>query len=216
MELLSIQRARSIWLFDTYDLNPRGRDVGSALIDWLKTAYHFTKFPSSVNDLDDSKALYYSGGHFQSKHGPISVELRIYNDGIVGDTRSSTEETDLFLAGLLATSAKEFGLHYAPHIIRKKLYVSEMTVRCGASLSSVNRKLSDFAGKLARMTGAASVPELTSIGFWQDIVPDPSGSVFRFERKWGAEFSENRYYTRAPFPTSTHLELLQELEKAIS
>lgn len=216
MELVSVQRARSIWLFDTYDLNPHGKDLGAALIDWLKSTYHFTKSPSSVNDLDDTKALCYLGGQFEAKQGPISVELRIYNDGIVGDTRSGTDDTDSFLSGLLVSTAKEFGLPYKPEIIRKKLYVSEMTVRTPMSLATVNPKLVDFAQKLARLTEAKAPLQLTSIGFWQDILPNPSASTFRFERKWGAEFSDDRYFTRAPLQTSIHLELLQELEIALS
>jgi len=203
-------------LFDTHDLNPHGKDLGAAFIDWLKSTYHFTKYPANVNDLDDTKALCYLGGQFEAKEGPISVELRIYNDGIVGDTRSETDDTDSFLSGLLLSAAKEFRLPYRPEIIRKRLYVSEMTVRTSMSLASVNPNLVNFAQKLARLTGANAPLQLTSIGFWQDILPNPSASTFRFERKWGAEFSDNRYFTRAPLQTSIHLELLRELEMAVS
>src|SRR5277367_458828 len=140
MELLSVQRARSIWLFDAYDLNPHGKEIGTGLIDWLRSAYRFTKFPAGVTDTDETKALYYSGGQFQAKQGPISVELRIYDDGIVGDTRSTTEDTDSFLSDVLVSAAKEFGLPYAPEIVRKKLYVSEMTVRTQKSFATANPK----------------------------------------------------------------------------
>ena len=215
MELLSVQRARSIWLFDTYDLNPRGKEIGAALIDWLKAAYHFTKAPENVNDLDDTKALYYAGGQFQAKKELISVELRVYNDGIVGDTRSSTEDTDSFLSDVLECAAKEFNLPYKPSTIRRKLYVSELTVKTEGTLATINSKLAAFAGKLALTTGAKSSVQLAGIAFWPDE-PNPGASVFRFERKWGAEFSENRYYTRAPLQTAQHLEVLQELEDAIA
>ena len=216
MDLVSVQRARSIWLFDSYDLNPRGKNIGANLIDWLKHAYEFTKVPSSLTDLDDTKALHYSGGHYRAGRESIDVELRIYNDGVVGDTRSSTEDTDSFLSDLLVSAANEFSLAYKSEIVRKKLYVSEMTVRTGKKLATLNPKLAEFAQKLAFATGGQPAPELASIGFWPDILPNPSASVFRFERKFGAEFSENRYYTRAPLQTSKHLELLQALEAAIS
>lgn len=216
MELLSVQRARAIWLFDFYDLNPRGKDTGAALIEWLRNRYHFTKSPSNVNELDDTKALHYSGGRFQSRHGLISVELRIYNDGFVADSRSATDDTDSFLSDILESASKEFDLRYKPEIIRKKLYVSEMTVRASGSLAVINPKLAEFAKKLEHVTGATSSLDLTSVAFWQDIQPNPSATIFRFERKWGAAFSDNRYYSRAPLQTTKHLELLQEMEEAIS
>lgn len=216
MQLLSVQRARSIWLFDTYDLNPRGKDIGSTLIDWLKTKYQFTKVPANVNDLDETKALCYTGGQFRVGRESVSVELRIYGDGVVGDTRSSTEDTDFFLSDVLQSAAKEFGLPYTQEIIRKQLYVSELTVRTDKTLPSVNPKMAEFARKLGQAIGATSSPELASIAFWPDVLPSPAAAIFKFERKWGAEFSENRYYARAPLQTSKHLEILQDLEAAIS
>lgn len=216
MELLSIQRARSIWLFDADDLNPRGKNLGAKLIDWLRATYHFTRVPANVSDLDETKALYYAGGQFKARSEPIDVELRIYTDGIVGDTRSSTKDTDAFLSNVLQSAANEFSLPYKPELVRRKLYVSEVTVKCIRHLAVVNPKLSDFSAKLTRAIGAKSPLELASIGFWPDVVPNPGASVFRFERKWGAEFSDNRYYTRAPLQTDKHLELLQQLEDALS
>jgi hypothetical protein len=216
MDLLSVQRARSIWLFDIDDLNPRGKNLGTNLIDWLKGAYQFTRVPASLTDLDETKGLYYAGGKFTVRGEPIDVELRIYSDGFVGDTRSSTEDTDAFLSHVLLSAAKEFVLPYSPEIVRRRLYVSEMTVRCAKHLATVNPKLADFAGKLTQAVGAKSPLELASIGFWPDILPNPSASVFRFERKWGAEFSDIRYYTRAPLQTAKHLEILQQLEDALS
>jgi len=217
MELISVQRARSIWLFDTYDLNPRGKDIGSDLLDWLKDAYQFSKFPASVNDLDDTKAMYFAGGSFQVREEIfIAVELRVYTDGLVADTRSSTQDTDLFLSDVLQSVAKEFSLPYRPEIIRKKLYVSELTVRTDKKLAALNAKLATFSEKLSAVTGAKSPVELSSIGFWPDLLPKPDTAIFRFERKWGAEFSENRYYSHAPLQTDMHLEILAELEEALS
>jgi hypothetical protein len=215
MELLSVQRARSIWLFDAYDLNPHGKELGS-LIAWLRDRYKFQKVPAHINDLDESKALYYAGGQFQIKRDFISVDLRIYGDGIVADTRSSTDDTDLFLFDVLQSAAKEFALAYRPEIVRKRLYVSEITVRCAIRLEAMNPKLEKFTEKLTAATGAKVSSKLASIAFWRDILPNPSASVFRFERKWGAEFSENRYFSRAPLQTDKHLELLEELEKVFS
>ena len=142
MELLNVQRARSVWLFESDDLNPRGREIGSDLLEWLKSEYRFSRFPSTVTDMDESKALHFGGGKFRVRGEAllvqpigeeITVELRIYNDGFVGDTRSSTQDTDMFLSDLLQSAAKEFNLPYTPAIIRKKLYVDRKSTRLNSS-----------------------------------------------------------------------------------
>lgn len=225
MELVSVQRARSVWLFDINDLNPHGRELGSDLLEWVKAEYQFSKFPSTVTDVDESKALYFGGGRFRIhddrlliqpiRGDEISVELRVYNDGFVGDTRSSTKDTDAFLSELLRAAASKFNLPYKSTMIRKKLYVSELNVTTEADLSLVNPKISDFAKKLSGAVGRSGPMELTGLSFWADVLPKPSFS-FRFERKWGAEFSENRYFSTAPMETDQHLAMLKELELALT
>lgn len=214
MEILSVLRARSIWLLDLNDLNPRGKALGSELIDWLKSAYHFEKIPSSPTDFEqDTKALYFGGGEFQVREEIfIAVELRIYNDGLVADTRSSTEDTDLFLTDVLETAAKEFSLPYKTDVIRKKLYLSELAVRTDKSLAVLNPKLAEFAEELSAIT--RSPVEFSGIGFWSES--EPAKSAFRFERKWASEFAENRYYSRAPLSTVKHHAMLDRLEALIA
>jgi len=218
MELLSVQRARSVWLFDLSDLNPRGKSVGEALIDWLESAYHFSKKPSSPTDLDESKALAFTGGEFQIRDEIfIDVELRIYNDGIVGDTRSSTEDTDTFLADVLQTFSKEFNLPYRPDMVRKKLFHSELNVRTEKSLAFLNPRLSEFTHRLAELTrNPMSSLQPTGIAFWADNAGNPQITEFRFERKIGTAFEELRYWSKAPLPTSQHLEMLDILESILT
>src|SRR3972149_5051326 len=81
MDLLSVMRARSIWLFDMNDLNPRGKNVENELFDWLKKSYSFSKSPSSLTDLDETKGLAFTGGTFRAKEKTfLQVELRVYSD----------------------------------------------------------------------------------------------------------------------------------------
>lgn len=218
MELLNIVRARSVWLFDITDLNPRGKNVEEDLIVWLKDAYSFSKAPSSPQDLDESKALVFTGGNFQARDEYfINVELRIYSDGVIADTRSSTEDSDAFLKDVLESVTKEFHLSYSPEIIRKKLYTSEVNVRTKCNLNRLNPKLTELNQKFGTMIGRDQV-ELAGISFWTDqVILQPQVPLqFRFERKINTPFSENRYYSSAPVQTSQHLELLTDLEKIIT
>jgi hypothetical protein len=220
MKLISVTGARSIWLFDINDLNPRGKDVNSELLDFLKEAYFFSKVPKSPTDLDPTKkSLKFEGGRFQIKEEIyISVNLEIYNDGFVADSRSSTRDTDKFVEDLLSLAAKEFSLSYDPSMIRSKMHVSELTVRMDTVLFDLNPKLVNFANTISAMCGLEVPPfECTLLGFATDLAESrlkPSG--FAIERKLGAPFSEKRYYTKAPVHTDEHQELLIELERILS
>jgi hypothetical protein len=220
MKLISVGGARSIWLFDINDLNPRGKDVNSDLLDFLREAYFFDKVPSSPIDLDpEKKSLKFERGRFQVKEEIyVSVSLEIYNDGFVADSRSSTRDTDAFVEDVLSLAAKEFSLTYDPSMIRTKMHVSELTVRMDSVLFNLHPKLVDFANTISSMCGSEVPPfECSLLGFGTDLaISHLKPSNFVLDRKIGAPFSENRYYSRAPVHTDQHQELLVELEHILS
>src|SRR5207248_11230692 len=96
MQLLNVITARSVWLFDIAELNPRGKALFPDLFEWLKEAYDFQKVPSSLTDVDDTKAFVFSNGQYQAKEEIfVHVELKIYNDGLMANTQSSTRDTEI-------------------------------------------------------------------------------------------------------------------------
>jgi hypothetical protein len=215
MQLLNVIRARSIWLFDVQELNPRGKHIEFGLIEWLKANYHFAKYPSSTTDRDQSGGLAFSEGVFQVEEDwCISVDLHIYADGLVADTRSSTKDADAFLEQTLSLVVQDFGLVYHPEMIRRKLYVSELNVAPQQPLRNLNLQLQAFAKRLTALLGEQTpiMFELASIGFWPDPAFPTHHVPFQFERKLNIPFSEHRYYSRAPLQTEDHLQLLEEFE----
>lgn len=216
MELLNVITARSIWLFDIAELNPRGISVFPDLFNWAKQTYHFEKSPKSLEDVDDTKALAFSSGTYKSD-GESSVhiaELKLYNDGIVASTQSSTHETDRFLEDLLRSLSIEFGLAYHPEIVRKKLYLSELQVKSDRNLDAINPNL----GKLASIISEASGHdfEFAGISFWpRQSIPPVTMSAFQLERKVNTDRDESRYFSRAPLHTDAHLEVLKEIESRL-
>jgi hypothetical protein len=219
MQILNVVSAKSIWLFDINDLNPRGKDVNSELLDWLKDNYYFEKAPKSPNDLDpEKKSLKFEQGRYQIKEEIfISVDLEIYNDGFVANSRSSTQDTDAFLDSLFSLVAKEFSLTYDPGMIRTKMHASELTVRLNAVMFDLNPKLTNFASQLSAMCGLPIPPfEPSLLGFTTDLAISPlKPAQFILERKAGSPFAERRYYSKAPVHTNQHEELLQELESIL-
>jgi hypothetical protein len=217
MELLSVNSARSVWLFDISELNPRGKSLFPELFEWLKDEYHFEKSPESITDVDETKAFVFSRGTFQVKEEIfIDVELKIYNDGLVANTWSSTRETDAFLESVLKSAAEEFSLPYKPEIVRRKMYFSELNVRSLRDLAGINPLLTQFSDKIAELLPKTMrLPfEFSGVMFSpiQGIAPI-SISPFRFERKLNTSPDEHKYYSTAPLHTDDHLKLLEWYEQ---
>jgi len=220
MQLLNVLIARSIWLFPVLDINPRGRAIDSDLIDWLKATYHFQKYPSSPLDFDpETKTLTFTAGKFKSGYVTdeteqyIAVDLLIYTDGVVANTRSSTKDSDRFLDEAIRAAVKELNLVYPQHI-RKKLYYSEMDVRLDRPMASLNPKLEKLAGTISSLRGDTNAIafEFSGVSFLPDPNAQATVSAFSVERKVNTEWSENRYYSRAPLQTDAHLRVLEEFE----
>jgi len=209
--------AKSTWLFDLNELNPRGKAIFPELLEWLEEEYHFEKAPKSTTDLDDTKALLFSQGSFQVREEIfVGVELRVYTDGLIATTWSSTRDTDAFLSDVLTSAAVEFNLAYEPDTVRRKMCLSELHVKCLKELSGMNPKLLDFAEKIKTLLpGHAQVPFEPAglmIAPVQGVSPFTI-AAFRFERKNGTAPDEHKYYSVAPLHTDDHLDLLNFIEK---
>jgi len=222
MKLLNVTMARAIWLFDIRDMNPKGKSIFPDLLDWLKDEYHFQKFPKSTAEVDQHGGLVFSEGDFQVKEEIfIDVALSIYNDGLVATTQSSTDESELFLENVLDLARKEFSLIFDNSMIRRKMYLSEVNVKMDGSLDRINPNLEEISGKLSSASGLESTCgfQLSGLIFGVDMTALPLSkqffSGFALERKAGAPFSENRFWSKAPLSTGKHLELLTDLEKTI-
>ena len=109
MKLVSVQLARSTWLADINEFNPRGLDPFADLVPHLTDTYKFKKVPQETDDF--SKGMKFERGEYVTDGGePLMVELTLYNDGVVADTIFlSTKASDEFLEDL-AKSLPSLGL----------------------------------------------------------------------------------------------------------
>src|SRR5580692_8423257 len=99
MKLIQTKLARSIWLFDIRDMNPRGKDILGDLVSWIKDAYNFAVAPNADNPLPNAgpppttaapraesvPGLTFQRGRFQVEEEIYVLinNLTIYDDGIV-------------------------------------------------------------------------------------------------------------------------------------
>jgi hypothetical protein len=217
MQLSAVLMARYIAFFETIDLNPRGRHVFPNLTNTLVTKYRFMKYPQSLEEYDNKKGIEYLSG----KWDKIAIDkLALHPNGIVVETRSSTNDAEKFLDEVLTWAAEMYELKYQRGMIKRKGYVSELTFTTDVTLNALNPKLTVLAQKLSNSVSAnIKIPisfEASGINFYFETagVSVPSEAL-RIERRESAAFSENKYFSSAPLPTDDHIQFLEDFEAAL-
>jgi hypothetical protein len=170
MKLLAIRTARTVWLIPPNYINPRGRFILPGILACAKR-YGFVKVPDPQVFLTAPMKAMFEGGSFTGGDGvPITVSLTVHDDGLVADTRSSTEDSELFLNDVLGWLVAEFKLPEAVDLGIKKIYVSEVSFTFDASIEIFNDRFSKFVRSLK--AGAGTTPakpmELVNLNFATD------------------------------------------------
>jgi hypothetical protein len=220
MQLLSVGVARSVWLFDIKELNPAGKNIFPDILMWAGGRYSFKSFPKSVNEVDEkTKGFVFKTGEFQAKDDVITVNVSLFTDGLVAESWASTEKTDAFLEDLLQSAASRYGLVYGPSTIRTKWYVSEITVHFDCPLSNAVPHIMPVCNIMTEVFKRHGLPPFEFTGML--FAPDTSATSYKppsfaIERKVGAAFSENRFWSRSPFTTEDHLRVLGEFEQMLA
>jgi hypothetical protein len=218
MKLISVDVARTTWLFPTTELNPHGLSLTKAFLG-LAQRYDFKKFPKHSLDSDpESKGLLFNEGTYRTKDGrELLVKLTIFTDGILADSWSSTNDSEDFLKDGMEWLKKEYGFGLPADRKVKTLYLSQLTVTTDKKIAGLNPKLQSFADLVATKmedrwednTGF----NVGGISFWPNDPTKPlAPAQFRFEVKAGTTAAEKRYFANAPVPTEVHLQLLEKLE----
>ena len=217
MRLLGVRMARSIWIIPQYFLNPKGLFLRPAALQ-LKDRYQFLKSPFDNNTIG-TQEIKYENGAFTDKAGtPIHVDsLVLHPNGIVVDTRASTDAGDALLTDIGNWLAKDFGLPAFTDLPVKRLYASELNIFLEKPPTFFNPKLKPFVDAVsATIADDATGPaDFMMMQLTTDQTRSPSPSTFRIDREVSTSFSENRYYSYAPIATSAHIKLLQLLESCV-
>src|SRR5712691_10152352 len=152
MKLLSIRSAKSIWLVPRDFLNPRGKFLRPAIPAFVER-YSFAKY-SEPKDAQDNQGTKFEFGSFTPNGGtPILLSMTVHTDGIVVETRSSTDDGDLFLDDALSWVSKEYGLPKVSDLPIRKIYASEVIVQAENTLHFLNERFSPFLKELSSVIG---------------------------------------------------------------
>ena len=167
----------------------------------------------------DKKGLRFGLGRFEIDGAQVGIsDFLIYTDGIVAIAQK-TEWAEKFLEDIVGWVKSEFGFRDVVTGIRK-LYVSTLIVDFDRPLS---RLLSGYEriSEIISSRAITILPEKRPLQFSRlDFEVDKKtveGQIalpkFVLERRAGVSFSQNRYYCLAPMQTTTHIEVLTEIEK---
>ncbi len=217
MHLINVSVARSVWLFPTEDMNPRGLDI-RPLLGALQQRYVFQKSPSSVEDFSGSGGLEFGAGGFGFKDELIAITaLKIFSDGLIAETKHSTAASDAVLQDAITFAVERFGWSFDDAMVNRKAYFSEIVVKANVDISGAGAKLQKIADLLS---GRSPAKPFVPVGLRFGVDPASPGGMqvplFVIERRVNVPFEENRYFSQAPATTERHLHLLEEVEKIIA
>ena len=214
MELIAINLARLVAFAELESWDPFGKASTLEAIQKFAMRFSFSVSPVSFEQLDFEKGVELSAG----KLGNINIDkVTIYTNGIVIDTRSSTNDSVAVFTDIVDLAKVAFGStirFQRRHFVSKIVFTSEMKlIKLHPALQKISDKLAASASADMKHT---FVYEPTALM----INLDPSQvklapSSFSIERRAEIPFSENTYFSGAPLQTEEHIELVKEFEAAM-
>lgn len=214
MKLLAVRMARAVWLTPSYFLNPKGIFV-RPIINAMKAKYSFLKTPLDVPFPFPSEGIKFEQGVFNGKNGAVQIiNLTLHNDGILIDTRSSTDDADSFMEDVIAWVNKEYGMPPLSALPIKRIYVSELNVMFQKPPAIFNPKLAPLLAEISAAIAdkAQGNADFLSLQLSTDPTRTNRQSFFRVDREINTSFDEGRYYSFASAKTDAHIRLLEMLE----
>jgi hypothetical protein len=206
-----------VWLFPTEDMNPRGLDI-RPLLAAVQQRYAFQKSPPSAEDFPGSGGLEFGAGGFGFNDELIAVvALKIFSDGLIAETKHSTDASDAVLQDAIAFAVERFGWSFDEAMVNTKAYFSEIVVNADVDIGGAGDKLQKIAALLSERSPETPV---VPVGLRFGVNPASPGGIrvplFVVERRANVPFEENRYFSQAPATTERHLHLLEEIEKILA
>jgi hypothetical protein len=196
------------------------------IVDKLGKEYSFARLPDVQEILSSQNKGAAKGAEFQvgkfvrpDQTEAVIDKFTIFNDGLVADCRTSTDDCNLFLDSI-EIWAKKYLSGFKN--IGKSLYLSQMEVKFGvAKYAQGFNNLSQQVSALMEKYGA--IPGIGRYGFGSLVLAlEPGGlsntqpSPFTIERRINTRFDENVFFAQAPLRTSDHSDLLSVLEQILA
>ncbi len=197
------------------------------LIEGVKRKYEFLKFPSleRANEPFDFQVgkLKHNGRVLKIDQFVVSY-IGTEATSIGAASRTSSDDADIFLDDLIDWLGKEFDLDVNIRSASAYHSQAEFVFSEKARLSAHFKELSEL-GKgitnIVRSYGSTKCPEfeLNTLAMHFDLtdttLPKQIATPFSFERRVGAKYQENKYYSQAPLKTQDHKTVVERIEKIL-
>jgi len=214
MDIVAITLARVISLIQVQTFDPFGTATTLEALQKLVARYTFAKFPKTFEELDFQKGIELSDGKLDAL---VIDKITVYPNGVVVDTRSSTDNSEKVLLDLLDIARQAFGANIKPV---QQNFVSQIIFRSDLRLTALNPVLGAVADTLtAKVSADMKQPfqfEPTAILIHADVSNTKIAPVvFSMERRVDVPFFQNTYFSNAPLRTADHIQVLKDFEKSL-
>lgn len=218
MKLLSVLSAKSTWLFNLVDLNPKGLRLFPQITDALTEAYDFDDQPDDAPLAPSEKAaqpgIRLKNGSFDTEQGSVRVGLELFDDGVVADSSASTEITDAFLQHAIDWAVQSLDLTFDHSLVRGRIYSSELSVQFTPRLSEALKPLGAFAQVLSNIPFSLPPQECFPSGI--SFGTANGAAPFAIEKRANTAPDANVFYSKALTDTKTHMSLLEQFERLLA
>ena len=214
MQLSAVILARVLGYIETFDLSPRGTIFYPEVVPQIAERYRFQKFPTSIEEFDESKGIEFHEGKAGNK---VIQKFTIFNTLLVVETRSSTDDSKQIMEEMLAWGADKLGLNYKPGMINRFAYVSDLSFYSDFPILGVSHAVTRLADKTSKALSEIWQEPIRYDPINVMVGHDPLSrkygiAPFSISRRAEARFAENKYFSEAPLPTDMHLAMLEEFE----
>jgi hypothetical protein len=195
------------------------------LIKDLGKEYAFAAVPDiqqviASQDKGTAKGAEFQVGKIPRRDGSTAVieKFTVFNDGLVVDSRVSTEDCDLFLDSIEEWAKKNLS---GIRNVGKSFYLSQLEVKFQGSRYA--RAFDGICDQVYSLLNGYGMVGLTPYRFGSlHMAMEPSRtslsqpSPFSIERRLNIPFDDNLFFAQAPLRTSDHKSLLMALEKVLA
>ena len=220
MNLISTEHGQSLQLFVPEEVRPLSGLYLPDLIQKISERYAFAIGPQNYNSAI-KEGVKYKEGRFVAQGRLISIkDLGFFNDGVLVSVASNTDDSELVLTDLVAWAIQNFGIREPETKLPRKFFSSvvvQFDIELGRTLTFFDEIRQDFSSSIKNAYGIEPEVNASRIGLSADPTRLPPQTTFEFtiERRVGRPFEENRYFSAAPLPTASHVDLLVGFERRL-
>ncbi|MEX1205712.1 MAG: hypothetical protein WEB85_10725 [Dongiaceae bacterium] len=191
---------------------------------FIRDRYGFMEAPESLDEFDTTKGITFSHGKFRPSEAETTSEvviekLRIYEQGLLAQTRASVEDAELFLDDFLAWSCRQFELKLLDYPPIRRLYHSSIEFQSDIEFESLLEPIRSIGKTVSECLASYGIgaAEFVPTGFSLhcDMLSQPMPSIFTFERRAGHPHSAGLFLSSAPLKTADHIKLIKDFESSL-